>query len=149
MDENKIEQSENIVSLENKSDMSAIKPHLKNMTAFEGAGRDGVSDSSLETLQSSVSAYEQKKQDNRERQARFRAKHPERFKGYRNPEKYPLEPLPTKTKKEREPRLAKNKPYTEEEKAARREYMANYRAKIQEALKKVPNESGGSPSPIN
>lgn len=125
MDENKIEQSENIVSLENKSDMSATKPHLKNMT------------------------YEQKKQDNRERQARFRAKHPERFKGYRNPEKYPLEPLPTKTKKEREPRLAKNKPYTEEEKAARREYMANYRAKIQEALKKVPNESGGSPSPIN
>lgn len=111
----------------------------EKVAIFEGA----------ETTRSVVSAYEQKKKENRERQARFRARHPERFKSYRNPEKYPLEPLPTKTRKEREPRLAKNKPYTEEEKAARREYMANYRAKIQEALKKVPSVSGGSPSQPN
>ena len=108
-----------------------------------------IEDKKQQDLSEPISAYEQKKKENRERQARFRARHPERFKSYRNPEKYPLEPLPTKTRKEREPRLAKNKPYTEEEKAARREYMANYRAKIQEALKKVPSVSGGSPSQPN
>lgn len=75
---------------------------------------------------------EQKKQNACERQERFRARHPDRVRSYKNPEKYPREPLPKKEKKPRPPRLAKDRPYTDEEKEARRVYMAEYRAKKRE-----------------
>lgn len=87
---------------------------------------------------------EQKKQNLRERQARFRARHPERIKSYKNPEKYPLEPLPPKEKKPQKVRSAKEKPYTEEEKEARRVYMAEYRNRIQNVLHQSPTEAPGA-----
>ena len=89
---------------------------------------------------------EQKKQNNRERQARFRKRNPDRIRSYKDPERYPREPLPRKDNKQPKVRLAKDRPYTEEEKEARRVYMVEYRTRIKNAFALKPEVSSEPPA---